>query len=271
MDADFKPKPHKEAVALIAGKKPVVKKVFNGLLPELRARAFTVAGVSGMDALQRIRDAVTTVPQGSQTWDEAKKSIIADLEPYLGDGAESRANLVLRQNTFQAYSATIHNVAQADDDTTHLQYMHGEADKPTPSHLALNGIVLPKDDPFWKTHTGPWGHIGCVCYVRPMNPDMVADEKKKDEKRNPEDRNVVTGAVATQLQHGTILRNGQRHDVNPAGPDNTGFTWNPGDMHIPLRALEDKYSPEEWNEFQTWARKTEYAPGLTVWDWLKQS
>jgi len=271
MEADFKPKPHQEAVALITGKRPVVKKVFNQLLPELRARAFTVAGIEGANVLQRVRDAVAAVPQGSQTWDESKKQIADELEPYLGDGAGPRAELVLRTNSFQAYSASIVNVANADEDTTHLQYLHGECKVPTPSHLALNGIVLPKDDPFWETHTGPWGHLGCVCYVRPMNPDMVADEKAKDEERNPEDRNVLDGAVLTQLHHGTLMRNGQRHDVDPAGPDNSGFTWNPGDLHIPIADLEAKYDPEVWSEFQTWAKQTEITPGRTVWDWLQES
>jgi len=46
MDFDFSPTPHAEALALIAGKTPVAKSVFNRLLPELKARAFTVAGIS---------------------------------------------------------------------------------------------------------------------------------------------------------------------------------------------------------------------------------
>ncbi len=36
--------------------------VFNDLLPELRPLAFTVAGVTYADSLQRIRDLVATLP-----------------------------------------------------------------------------------------------------------------------------------------------------------------------------------------------------------------
>ena len=168
MDSDFSPSPHQEASALIAGKPVVVKRVFNQLLPEIKARAFTVAGIESANCLQRIQNAAAAIPLGDQTWDESKKQIVDELEPYLGDGADYRAELVLRVNTFTAFSASVHNVGMADEDTTAFQYLHGECKVPTPSHLALNGIIVPKDDPFWATHTGPWGHLGCVCYKRPM-------------------------------------------------------------------------------------------------------
>lgn len=274
MTADFTPAPHKEAVALLAGKPVLVKRVFNQLLPEIKARAFTVAGIESANCMQRIRDAVASVPlgaSGGQTWDQAKRMIVDELDPYLGDGADYRAELVLRVNTFQAYSASIKNVADADEDTTHLQYMHGECEVPTPSHLALNGIVLPKDDPFWETHTGPWGHLGCVCYVRPMNVDQVDAEKAKDEKRNPEDQNVITGPALKSLRDGQILRNGQRHDVSIDGPDNSGFKWSPGDFKIPLADLEKKYDPEVWGGFQKFAQKTPLDKKRSVWDWLSQA
>ena len=100
---------------LITGKPVVAKQVFNQLLPELKARAFTVAGIEvrRYNAQQRIRDAVAAVPLGSQTWDEAKRQIVDELDPYLGDGADYRAELVLRVNSFQALgSSSIYGVAQ---------------------------------------------------------------------------------------------------------------------------------------------------------------
>jgi len=268
METDFKPTPHKAAAALIADRTPVAKAVFNELLPELRARAFTVTGIENANALQRIRDAVASVPLGDQTWNQAKGQIVDELEPYLGDGADIRATMILRTNGFQAYSATIHEVGMEDEDTTHFQYLHGECDVPTPSHLALNGVVLPKDDPFWETHTGPWGHLGCVCYLRPMNPDLVNDEKEKDADKNPEDANVIEGPALDQLNNGTLIRGGRRHDVSYDGPDNSGFKWNPGDFKIPLKDLEAKYDPPVWSEFQTYAQKTMLGKNQSVWDWL---
>ncbi len=271
MEADFSPAPHREAVTLITGKPVVVKRVFNQLLPEIKARAFTVAGIESANCMQRIRDAVAAVPLGGKegmTWDQAKKSIVDELDPYLGDGADRRAELVLRVNSFQAFSASIHEAGMADDDCTHFQYLHGECDVPTPSHLALNGVVLPKDDPFWETHTGPWGHLGCVCYKRPMNPDQVDEEKAADEKRNPDQRNVIEGPALTHLNQGEIIRDGRRYDTTIDGPDNSGFKWSPGDFKIPLADLEKKYDPEVWSQFQTFAQNQVLDKKRSVWDWL---
>lgn len=279
MTPSFSPHPHAEAVALIRGQSPVRSGVFYQMLPELRARAFTVSGIEGANVLQRVRDAIAALPQGIgpdgqfYTWDTQKKEITDELEPYLGEeGAAARAEILLRTSGYQAFTAATWRAAQADEDTTHLQYMHGDQAKdPTPSHAALDGIVLPKDDPFWLTHTGPWGHLGCVCYVRPMNPDLVDEEREKDALQNsPEDRNVLEGPVRDQLEHGTLLRDGRRYDVSP--PDDPGaFRWHPDDLRLPLSALQARYDPPIWEAFEVWARQTELSPGQTVWQWLAQS
>ncbi len=73
------------------------------------------------------------------------------------------------------------------------------------SHLALNGITLPKNDPFWDKHMPPW-EWGCRCRIRPMNTDLVDEERDKDKDRPPEDRNVVEGPALDQLRNGTLLR-----------------------------------------------------------------
>jgi hypothetical protein len=41
-------------------------------------------------------------------------------------------------------------------------YRHGDAKVPRPHHLAWDGITLPADDPWWKTHFAPNGW-GCHC------------------------------------------------------------------------------------------------------------
>lgn len=280
MAFSFSPAPNKEAIALLKGKTPVSSQVFYSLLPELRARAFTVSGVEAANVLQRVRDAIAALPQGigpdgeSYTWDSQKKEIAEELEPYLGEeGAQTRAQILLRTSGFQAFSSTIWNIAQADDDTTHLQYIHGDQAKdPTPSHEALDGIVLPKGDPFWQTHTGPWGHLGCVCYVRPMNPDLVDEEREKDDQKiaagaPPENANVIEGPAKKQLENGTLLRDGRRFDVSP--PEGPGaFKWHPDDLRIPLGELKLRYDPPVWEAFELWARSTLVSPKTTVWNWL---
>jgi hypothetical protein len=271
METDFSPQPHQEAIDLLKGKTPVAASVFRQLLPEIKARAFTVSGIASMDALQRIRDAVASVPLGGeagQTWDQAKAQIVDELDPYLGDGADYRAELVLRTNGFQAFSASIHRAGMEDDYTTHFQYLHGECKVPTPSHLALNGVVLPKDDPFWDTHTGPWGHLGCMCYKRPMNEDQVKDEQADDKQRPLDEQHVLEGPSLKQIRHGDIIRSGVHYNIDYDGPDNTGFKWNPDDLRLPIEEILLRYDPDIREHLRDQMRN-QMIGNTTVWSWLK--
>lgn len=260
--------PHTEAAGLLRGKPAVTRSVFDGLLPELKGRAFTITGVEGANVLQRTRDAIAGLAEG-ETWDNVKKQIVEDLDLYLGDGAEQRAELLMRTHGFQAFQAANWRVAQEDDDTTHLQYQTMEDENVRDSHAALNGIVLPKDDPFWQNHFPPWDW-GCRCMAIPMNPDLVAAERMADEERAPENRNVVDGAVADQLRNGTLMRDGQRFDVTtPAdsGRENP-YAWNPGDLKLPVDELRQRYDADVWAAFVEHARQSKLPGGETLWGWL---
>lgn len=270
MDTTFEIQaPHEAALALLRAKKPVASEIFYGLLPELRARAFTVSGVTCAGTLQRCRDAVAGIAEGD-TWDEAKKSLIAELDPWLGDGSEQRAETLLRTHGFQVFAAASHQTAMADDDTTHFQYLTMEDDRVRPSHAALDGITLPKNDPFWLTHTPPW-NWGCRCLKRAMNPDLVAEEKQKDAAKDPDNKNVIEGAVLGQLRHGTLIRDGRRYDVTPPSDrPGDGYQFNPDDLQLSVAELEPRYDPEVWNDFKTWSQATAVGKKKTVWDWLNK-
>jgi SPP1 gp7 family putative phage head morphogenesis protein len=261
--------PHAEAAALIKGKPVVTRRVFDGLLPELRGRAYTITGVEAANVLQRTRDTIAGLAEGS-TWDAAKKDLIAELDPYLGDGAEQRAEILLRTHAFQAFSAADHRTIMDDEDTTHCQYLSMEDDHVRESHAALNGIILPKDDPFWDTHTGPWDW-GCRCKKRGLNVDQVAEEQQTDLAEAPENRNVLGPAARRQLNDGTLLRDGQRFDVSPpeATADNPRpFRFNPDDLRLPLDQLEARYDPPVWNQFVAWAKSQKLGGTVQLWDWL---
>ena len=272
MLSDFKARPHSEAIALIKGKPVVTRAVFDQMLPELRGRAFTVSGIEGANVLQRVRDTLATLPQGGRegTWDNVKKDLVAELDPYLGDNADQRAELLLRTHGFQAFQASNWRVAQEDADTTHLQYLTMEDDRVRPSHAALDGLVLPKDDPFWDTHTPPWDW-GCRCRIRPMNPDLVDIARAQDEKQNnPENRNVIEGAALDQLRNGTLMRDGQRIDVTPPSDRASGgYSWHPDDLRLSLPELQSRYDADVFAAFAAMAHNTKLG-GQSLWDWLKQ-
>lgn len=272
METDFQIQaPHEEAAALIRGKPAITREVFDGLLPELRGRAFTITGVEGAGVLQRARDAIAGVAEGA-TWDDAKKEIIGELDPWLGDGAATRAELLLRTHAFQSFQAANWRVAQEDADTTHLQYLTMEDEAVRDTHAALDGVILPKDDPFWQKHYPPW-EWNCRCLARPVNYDLVAEERAKDFNRNPEDRNVIEGPALTQLREGTLIRGTRRFDVTPPSDEPGGtnnYAWHPDNLRIPLATLEARYDAETWNDFQLWSKNQKLSKKKTVWGWLEE-
>ena len=82
-----------------------------------------------------------------------------------------------------------------------------------PDHAALEGTILPADDPFWATHFPPNGW-GCKCWVRQMS------------SRQAERRGGVTPRPEVTTRAWTNPRTGEVRDV-PVGID-PGWERNPG-------------------------------------------
>ena len=102
--------PNEAAADYIRGKAVADPTHFGNLPPQLKQRAFTVAGIEQLDALQRIRDAVAKLPEGA-SWDEAKKEIAAEISPFVGGddkAAKAKAEFMLRTHGFQAYAVARH-------------------------------------------------------------------------------------------------------------------------------------------------------------------
>lgn len=263
--ANFQPTPHRDAVALIKGKPPISRDVFDRLLPDLRARAFTVTGIEAAHVLQRARDIIADMPEG-KVWDEVKGDLVGELEPYLGEGAEKRAELLIRTHGFQAFNASNYQSAMEDEDTTHIQYLATEDDHVRDSHLALNGVVLPKYDPFWDTHTPPW-EWGCRCRIRPMNPDLVDLERARDADRPPEERLVIEGPMRRALNEGTLIRGPRRFDVTPPSQRADGqnaFQWNPRTLNLSLTEILSHMEPAEQTDFIAYAHGQKLDDGRSL-------
>ncbi len=259
---------------MLRGKPAVTRATFDKLLPELRNRAFTITGIEEFDTLAKVRESIASIAVGGDsgmTWDQAKAEITSHLDS-LDAGAERRAELLLRTHGFQAFQAANWDAAQADEDTTHLQYLATEDAKVRDSHLALNGLILPKNDPFWDTHLPPW-EWGCRCRIRPVNPDLLEEARQRDETVAPDNRYVMEGPALDQLRHGTLMRDGRRYDVrapvDKASNDSQNvWQWHPDNLRLPLQDILDRYDPETRVQFERWAKGTKIGnDGPTVWEW----
>ena len=163
--------PNEAAAAYMRGKAVADPTHFGNLPPQLKQRAFTVAGIEQLDALQRIRDAVAKLPEGA-SWDEAKKEIAAEISPFVGGdmkAARAKAEMQLRIHGFQAYAVARHQEQMETIDVfPYWKYVTVGDSRVRPAHAALDGKVLRADDPWWKTHYPPWDW-GCRCIVEALD------------------------------------------------------------------------------------------------------
>jgi SPP1 gp7 family putative phage head morphogenesis protein len=278
-----KPIPFKEAADWIRNKPTLSQEAFAKLLPDLKSRAFTIAGIRSFDVLEDIKQAIATIPEGA-IWDDVKKDIAGRLLPEFVDpdadeamqekqqeAARRRAELLIRTHGFQAYQAANHEVMSRNTDALpYWQYLSMEDSRVRPAHSALNGIILPADSPFWKTHFPPW-EWGCRCQVVPLTQADVDAVATRDAKLPEDQQRIMTPTQRRKLeQENVLVRKGNVFNVASAAERGQpgAFTFDPAGLKLPLASLKDRYSPEVWSVFESWARKAKTESGQTIWQWL---
>lgn len=79
-------------------------------------------------------------------------------------GRDWRSRVIYQTNISTAYAAGREAQMEAAG-FEYRMYQHSDASvRPRPYHLSWNGLVLPADDPFWKSHKAPNGW-GCKCRI----------------------------------------------------------------------------------------------------------
>lgn len=146
---------------------------WDDLLREQHDAAFMVAGAAKADLLQDLVTAVDrAISEGKsiQAFRQDFRAIVArrGWHGWTGEGSAAgerwRTRVIYQTNAATSYSAG--RLAQLREGGFPLWvYRHSEtAENPRPQHLAWNGLTLPSDHPFWRTHYPPSGW-GCGCYV----------------------------------------------------------------------------------------------------------
>jgi len=273
--------PNLQASGSTAAKLAVRADVFKRLLPELRARAICISQVEDLDVVQRVRDLIAALPEG-EDWNQAKRRITADISPYFVDAedgeaqaaqqaaARARAELLLRTHTFQAY-ATARFRTQMDPRAAsgYLRYETQGDGKVRPEHAALDGVILPKSDPFWQTHYPPWDW-GCRCIAIEMEDAEVAQIRAQESDLPADRRTVLSDSQRAALSgSGRIARDGRSFFVGlPSGEK--AYSWQPGQAQMPLDAVMDRYDDDTARAFAASMRQARVAgndgAGSTVWD-----
>lgn len=135
-------------------------------------RGWMVAGAVKADLLADLGAAMDKGISQGTTLDEFRKDfreIVArhGWTGWTGEGSEKgeawRTRVIYQTNMRTSYMSGRHAQLVAAN-YKYWIYRHSGAEHPRLNHLALDGIALPPDHPFWRTHFPPNGW-GCGCRV----------------------------------------------------------------------------------------------------------
>tara|TARA_R100000687_G_scaffold51608_2_gene41189 strand:- start:95346 stop:96770 length:1425 start_codon:yes stop_codon:yes gene_type:complete len=126
--------------------------------------AFTVAGATKTDLLADMRKIVdASIAEGkSLKWFQSEFKHLVKKHGWDHTGtAPWRANIIYSTNMRQSYNAGRYAQLQNFE---FWRYKHGDSRYPRPDHAAKDGVILPKDSPFWQVWF-PQNGWGCKCKV----------------------------------------------------------------------------------------------------------
>lgn len=274
--------PHEAAAQRIASLPLVSREVMEGLLPELRAYAFTITGLDVGDQMARVRDMLKAVPLGDKTWDKARKEIAAELDDALGGKvAQRRAELLLRTHVFRGYAAARYRnlIAQVDVFPFWQYKTHGDGNV-RPSHAALNGKIFPAGHEIWQKIFPPWDW-GCRCLIVPLTERAagLVMERGKPSASDAKEAHLLPTQIAkpemfTAREAELIAKNGRLPNGIPLNrtPTWADSPWSePGNVKHDWRLIRKRYAdqPEVLKAFENWAKDTEIPElDMTVDEWI---
>lgn len=213
-------------ISFLRQRSSVTTERYGELQAEAHAKAFTSAGMTETRMLNQVHEALLRA-QGEGTGFDvfkerflkiAKENEWTPRNPFgIKDALSQRAFLIYQTNISTAFSAgqwARLNTPEAIEMYPWFRYRHHSCQHPRAEHLAWDGLILPRDDPFWSTHWTPNGWR-CHCTIEAVSRrDMRKNEWSVSESPKiewVEKRNPATGQMVK----------------TPKGID-LGFAYNPG-------------------------------------------
>ncbi len=270
MPLNFEPVPYEEAARIVADKQIMSKEAFDALCDELKARAFVVSGLEDLRMAKEIRDAIAELPRGA-AWEDVKAQVAEKLEAggFSKAAASHRATLLLRHHGFAAYAQEQYrNLQEMKDVFPYWQYKTMGDEKVRSSHAALDGLILPADDPFWRDHYPPW-EWNCRCQVVGVTQEEYDSVREAGtfDATDPDEKAggwKLPPAALDRLHQGQ-LDDGSGH---PAYVQRTGsLHFDPSGPGLDLAEIQKLYDPDDWANFRERMEAEKLADGRSVWEW----
>lgn len=194
--------PFHEAIKAAQQRKVVLPETYYGELQGLaRQQAFSISGLASLDQLTIVRDSLAAKLQSGQTFRQWQKDIT---ESGTLDLPRHRLDNIFRTNIQSNYNrGRWERFVAVKDTQPYLMYDAINDSRVRPSHLAMDGIIRPVDDPFWHSHA-PLNGYRCRCRLVSLNERLAQ----------------------ARSGNGTGLNKGV--DAQAMQPDK-GFDYNPGE------------------------------------------
>jgi SPP1 gp7 family putative phage head morphogenesis protein len=149
-DADFD-----EQAAQARAQRVMLPNDFYRLPAEKRAQAFTVSGLARLGQVQAVADALAKFQADGGTFEDFRKWAAGQ------DWSLPRHRLeTIYRNAVQTAYMAGHwrRFDEVKEAFPYLMYDAINDSRVRPSHLAMDGVIRPVDDPIWKRWTPPVGH-----------------------------------------------------------------------------------------------------------------
>ena len=220
-DASYGSLPFKEQIAFFKRKLNIPTTGWTDIYTHEHDYAFMVAGANRDAIVADFRTAVEKAIAEGMTLQDFRENhfdrIVAQHGWDYNGGRNWRSKIIYDTNLATSYAAGRWEQLQ---DAPYWQYKHADwVQHPREDHLAWDGLVLARDDPWWYTHFPPNGWR-CQCSVRGLWPRDLQRLGKTGPDTAPD----------VQWEERTIGQrnpNGPRTVRVPAGID-PGFEYAPG-------------------------------------------
>lgn len=226
-----------EAVEFLKRKTPLSAELYEALGDACRAKAFSVAGYTSLELLQKFLEALTKAVEKGMTKEAFQEEMNRFLEDQGYKGLNPwRADVIFRTNLQTAYNAG-HYKAMTDDTVKKLrpywQYKTAADGHVRESHAVMEGRVYRAEDPIWDVWYPPNG-FRCRCMVVSLSPAQVEARGLRVEREPPVELDLETGELKTLFPD-------KGFSCNPA---KTAWRADLSGMSGPLKELYQERKPE---------------------------
>lgn len=142
---------------------------------------FMVAGANRNEVLLALREMVDDAIHNGATIEDMRKrfdEMVAKTGWAYNGGRNWRTRIIYDTNVYAAYNrGRLKQHLDLADVMPYWEYNHHDNEHPREEHIALDGIILRYDDPFWQYYY-PIKAYGCHCTVTAYDEDDLAEMGK---------------------------------------------------------------------------------------------